>query len=45
MISQFLAREFPPFVRGAVLLVLTIVSIGVAFGAAVTLMVCAPATL
>jgi hypothetical protein len=45
MISQFLARESPSFIRGAVLLVLTIVSIGVAFGAAVTLMVCAPATL
>jgi hypothetical protein len=40
MISQFLAREFP-----SVLLVLAIVAIGVAFGAAVTLMVCAPATL
>jgi hypothetical protein len=45
MISQSSAREFPPCGLGAALMVLAIASLGVAFGAAVALMVCAPASL
>ena len=45
MISHSLSREFPPCGLAAALLVLAIASFGIAFGAAVALMVCAPATL
>ncbi len=45
MVSYSLSREFPPCSLGAALLVLAIASFGIGFGAAVALMVCAPATL
>jgi hypothetical protein len=45
MISNYLSREFPPCGRAATLLVLAIASFGIAFGAAVALMACAPASL
>lgn len=45
MNSQYLSREWPHCDRAAALLVLAIASVGIAFGAAVALMVCAPATL
>ena len=45
MISYSSTRETPLGGRAAALMVLAIASFGIAFGAAVALMVCAPVTL
>ena len=45
MVSYSLSREIPTGRRAAALMVLAIASFGIAFGVAVALMVCAPATL